>query len=104
MENLLKAIDTSIDNFINNIIKTYSIPNSEKKNILKIWNTNRIDKNDKLTSEIILKSNKNGLKTLCRKYKLKVTGNKEILIKRLINYMNIDEKDNNEIKKILKRK
>ena len=109
MNILLAAIDTSIDSFINNIIKTYSIPPSEKKNILSIWNNNtnkneiieeklstkhilKCNKNEiieeKLSTEHILKCNKTGLKGLCKKYNLKISGNKENLIKRLVDYIN----------------
>ena len=106
MNILLKAINSSIESFINDIIQTYSIPSSEKKKMLSIWNnvkkSDKSDAGEKLSSEKILKSNVSGLKSLCKKYNLKRSGKKEILIQRLIDYMNSQNESKPVLKKIKK--
>ena len=90
--NLSDAINNSIDLFVQQIIKKYSIPSNEKTNILSLWKSSKSSPKSepKLSSEIILKSSVSGLKALCRKHSLKVTGKKEILIQRLVDFMNND--------------
>ena len=101
MDILLQGINNSIESFVNDIIKIYSLSSSDKKKILSLWNKkdNKIEENEVeiltseveiLTSEQILKCNVSGLKSLCKKYKLKRTGKKEDLIKRLVSHMNSD--------------
>ncbi|MDC0230933.1 SAP domain-containing protein [Aureispira] len=84
------AINNSIDLFVQQIMNKYSIPSGEKTNILSLWKGSKSSpqSEEKLSSEIILKSSVSGLKALCRKYSLKVTGKKEILIQRLVDFMN----------------
>ena len=97
MDILLQGINNSIESFVNDIIKIYSLSSSDKKKILSLWNKkdNKIEENEVeiLTSEQILKCNVSGLKSLCKKYKLKRTGKKEDLIKRLVSHMNSDGGD-----------
>ena len=111
MDILLKGINTSIESFVNNIIKTYSLPSSEKKKMLSIWNNvensgkNSVDNTaEKLSSEKILKCNVSGLKSLCKEHNLKRTGKKEILIQRLIDHMNSPNESKPVLKKIKKTK
>lgn len=88
--NLSDAINNSIDLFVQQIMNKYSIPSGEKTNILSLWKGSKSSPKSepKLSSEIILKSSVSGLKALCRKHSLKVTGKKEILIQRLVDFMN----------------
>ena len=90
--NLSDAINNSIDLFVQQIMTKYSIPSGEKTNILSLWKGSKSSPKSepKLSSEIILKSSVSGLKALCRKHSLKVTGKKEILIQRLVDFMNND--------------
>ena len=102
MDILLQGINNSIETFVNDIITTFSLPSSNKKTIMSLWNKrDKVDKVEKLTSEKILKSTVQGLKSLCKKYKLKRSGKKEDLIKRLILHMNSQD-GNKKIKKIKK--
>jgi len=111
MDILLKGINISIESFVNNIINAYSLPSSEKKKMVSMWNNvenigeKSVDNiEEKLSSEKILKSNVSGLKSLCKKYNLKRSGKKEILIQRLIDHMNSPNESKPVLKKIKKIK
>lgn len=110
MDILLQGINHSIESFVNDIVKNFSLSSSDKKKILSLWNkkdkSNESNEVEILTSEQILKCNVSGLKSLCKKYKLKRSGKKEELIKRLISHMNSEDngKKPKAINKIKKTK
>ena len=78
---IIKAIDSGVVTFIERIIKTYNLPSSDKSKLLKLWDAQK-ESNQK-ESNSLTKKTKAQLVELCKKYNLKITGKKSVLIERL---------------------
>lgn len=91
VKNIVEVVENSIKNFSSKISDKYEL---DKEEVFSLWDKKLVNletenkSNIEINNETLLKANKKELEALCRKNKLKVTGKKEVLIKRLLDFQN----------------